>query len=378
MQKINVMHVVYSLYPGGLENGVVNQVNSLDLNRFNPSICCFLSDGALKERVNKGIEIIEIQHKINPKGICFFLKLKKIFKEKGIHIVHTHNWGTCCDGIIGARLASVPIVIHQEHGTFVATIGNKKRRILAERLILRYVDQVMSISEDLKKKMVEILSIPTEKINVIVNGVDVEKFNFSMERRQKKRRELGIGDDELVIGTIGRLEPVKNHKMFLQAMPELLKRFPTIKAILVGNGSLRQELTDMAKRLGISEKVLFLGIRNDVSEILFAMDLFVNTSLTEGICNAILEAMACGLPVIATAVGGNPEIVHNEETGLLFPTEDVAGLVRAIERMLEDEVKRKEYGQNGRKLIEEKFSLQRMVSEYEALYEYHLRRKGIV
>jgi len=368
------MHVVYSLHPGGLENGVVNQVNRLDSDRFNPSICCLQPGGILKERVNKDIEIVEVNHK----GGCLFLKLKNIFKQLRIHIVHTHNWGTCCDGIIGARLAKVPVVIHQEHGTFVATIGAKKRRILAEQLVLKCVDQVMTLSNDLKEKMVEILTIPAERIKVIINGVDIEKFSSSMEKRQKKRKELGIGIDELVIGTVGRLEPVKNHKMFLQAMPELMKRFPTMKAILVGDGILKTELMDMAKRLGISDKVLFPGIRNDVSDILSTMDLFVITSLTEGICNAILEAMACGLPIIATDVGGNPEIVHNEETGLLFPTKNVAGLVRAVERMLEDEERRKGYGEKAREMVEKRFSLQRMVNEYEGLYEYHLQRKGII
>jgi len=161
-------------------------------------------------------------------------------------------------------------------------------------------------------------------------------------------------------------------------MPELMKRFPTMKAILVGDGILKTELMDMAKRLGISDKVLFPGIRNDVSDILSTMDLFVITSLTEGICNAILEAMACGLPIIATDVGGNPEIVHNEETGLLFPTKNVAGLVRAVERMLEDEERRKGYGEKAREMVEKRFSLQRMVNEYEGLYEYHLQRKGII
>ncbi len=376
MQRINVMHVVYSLDPGGLENGVVNVVNGMDLEVFNPTICCLKSGGILKKRVRDDVEVVEVDKKGEQElGVLF--RLKDVFKDKGVHIVHTHNWGTCCEGIIGARLASVPVVIHQEHGTFVDSVGSKKRRIWGERIVLRYADQVMTLSEDLKEKMIKILRIPSEKIKVILNGVDTEKFSFSSEKRIKKRQELGIAEDRLVIGTVGRLEPVKNQGMLIQAMPELLKKFPNAIAIIVGDGTLKAELTNMTRELGLSEHILFPGVRSDVAEILSAMDLFVLPSLTEGICNAILEAMSGEIPVVATDVGGNPEIVLDKKTGLLFALKDMAGFVAAIEGLLGNKEKRNEYGKNSRKMVEEMFSLQRMVREYEQLYTYHLQRKGL-
>jgi sugar transferase (PEP-CTERM/EpsH1 system associated) len=375
--KINVVHLVYSLDPGGLENGVVNVVNGMDSMYFNSMICCLKPGGILKKRVRSNIEVIEVDKKGRQEfGVPF--RLRRIFKDKGIHVVHTHNWGTCCEGIIGARLASVPVVIHQEHGTFVDSVGSKKRRIWGEKIILRYVDQVMTLSEDLKEKMVRILKIPDEKINVILNGVDTEKFSFLPENRIKKRQELGIVEDRLVIGTVGRLEAVKNQKMLICALPELLKKFPTVMAIIVGDGILRSELENMSKELGVEDYILFPGVRNDVAEILSAMDLFVIPSLTEGICNAALEAMSCGLAVVATNVGGNKEIVLDGKTGLLVPLEDTIGFVKAIEKVLEDEERRKGYGKNGRKIVEERFSLQRMVKEYEYLYRFLLQKKKII
>lgn len=377
MKKINVAYLVYSLAPGGLENVVVSLANKLDLECFNPIICCFKPNGILKERVKSGIEVIEI-NKRGGQDFGLPLRLKKIFEDREIHVVHTHNWGTCCEGILGAKLASVPVIIHQEHGTFIELVGSKKRRLLGQRIALSYVDQVIAISEDLKKKMVKALKISPQKIKVIINGVDIQKFSPSIERRQEKRAELGIGNNELIIGMVGRLEPVKNHKMFLSAMPELLKRFPTIRAILVGDGILKAELISIATELGIKDKILFLGVRNDIAELLSAMDLFVLPSLTEGICIAILEAMACELPVVVTAVGGNPEIVFHEKTGLLVSTKDVEGLVSAIETMLADKEKRKEYGKKAREMVEERFSLQRMVNEQESLYKFLLQKKKVI
>ncbi|MDI6780493.1 MAG: glycosyltransferase [bacterium] len=377
--KINVVHLVYSLDPGGLENGVVNIVNGMDMECFNPMICCLKSGGILKERVKSSIEVIEVDKKGKQElGVLF--RLKKIFKDRDVHVVHTHNWGTCCEGVIGARLASVPVpvVIHQEHGTFVDSVGSKKRRIWGERIVLRYADQVMTLSEDLKEKMIKILGIPGEKIKVILNGVDIEKFSFLAEKRTRKRQELGIAEDRLVVGTVGRLEAVKNQRMLIQAMPELLKKFPDVMTVIIGDGILKAELINMAKELGLSEHILFPGVRNDVAEILSAMDLFIISSLTEGICNAILEAMSCGLPVIATDVGGNPEIVLDGKTGLLVALSDMVGFVAAIEDLLGNKEKRKEYGRNGQEMVEQRFSLQRMVREYESLYRFLLQKKKII
>jgi sugar transferase (PEP-CTERM/EpsH1 system associated) len=370
------MHLVYSLDPGGLENVVVNLVNMLSRNRFKPYICCFEPGGILKHRVEDDVEIIELK-KIHRHEFSLCFRLRALFRAKDIHIVHTHNWGTCCDGIIGAKLARIPIVIHQEHGTFVDTVGAKKRRIIGERIVLRYVDQVITPSEDLKKKMVKILKLPDESIKVILNGVDMKKFSPSLEKRKKKRKELNISDDEMVVGTVGRLEPVKNQKMLLEVIPDIVMRFPNVKVLLVGDGVLKKELIDIAETLRIKDKVMFLGVRADVPEILTAIDVFILPSLTEGISIAILEAMACGLPVIATDVGGNPEIVIHEHTGMLVPLSKPEALSHALKVLLGDVNIRVKYGDNARKMVEEKLSLQKMVREYEEVYEMLIKKKGV-
>ena len=187
MEKINVMYVVYCLEPGGLENVVVNVVNNLNPEFFKPFICSFKKDGFLKHRIKEGIEIIEI-NKGEKNDFFLPFRLKRLFKKKNIHVVHTHNWATCCEGIIGALLASVPVIIHAERGTFVNMVGQKRRRIWAERLLFNWIDQVMTVSEDLREIMIKYLHLNKQKIIVIGNGVDVEKFACLDEKKQQIRK----------------------------------------------------------------------------------------------------------------------------------------------------------------------------------------------
>ncbi|MEW6096777.1 MAG: GT4 family glycosyltransferase PelF [bacterium] len=373
--KVNIMHLVYSLIRGGLEAGIVGRVNRLNSTYFNPSICCFIEGGPLTKLVRDGIDVVELKKK---EGNDFTLpfKLMNLFKKKHIHIVYTHNWGTLCEGVIGAKLASVPIVIHQEHGTVIDVIKSKKIRFWAQQFIFNFVDQITTVSESLRRLMIESLGIDKKKIITILNGVDIDRFKNKINRN-KEREKLGLRTDEPVIGTVGRLVPVKGHKTLLYSMLNLKKQIQGIKLLLIGDGPLRNELEELIKKLGLSENVLMLGEREDIPQLLKTMDVFVLPSLFEALSRTILEALASEVPVVTTSVGGNSEVIIHGSNGLLVPPQNPEKLAQAIITLLSDKDKSNAFRVAGRKLVEEKFSIQRMVEDDEKLFKYHLKRVGI-
>jgi glycosyltransferase involved in cell wall biosynthesis len=238
-------------------------------------------------------------------------------------------------------------------------------------------DQVLSISDALKRRLAKKIGRLESKIKAVMNGVDLQRFSNHLPRG-KIRNSLGISSHSIVIGTVGRFEPVKDQATFLRAMAILLKTYSNnIKAILVGDGPLREDLHAVTSKLKINEHVTFLGKRDDIPDLLRVMDIFVLPSISEGISNTILEAMASALPVVATDVGGTPEIVENGVTGLLVPKENPEIMARSLLELIEDQEKRKTMGQQGRKNAEKYFSIERMVDTYESLYISLLRKKSI-
>ncbi|MEW6620697.1 MAG: GT4 family glycosyltransferase PelF [bacterium] len=376
MRKINVMHLVYSLTRGGMETGLVARVNKHNQDLFNPALCSFTTGGALKELVKDGIEIVELKKK---KGNDWTLPLKLmgLFKKKNIQIVYTHNWGTLCEGVIGARLAGVPIVIHQEHGTVIDVVKSKKIRFWAQRFIFNFVDQITTVSESLRKLMIDSLGINEKKIITILNGVDLDRFKNNINKNEE-RKKLGLSVDEPVIGTIGRFVPVKDHKTLLFSMLDIKNEVPGIKLLLIGDGPLKNELEALVKKLGLSENVLMPGERGDIPQLLKTMDVFILPSLFEAMSRTILEAFASEIPVVTTNVGGNPEVITHNLNGLLVPPQNPKALAGAIISLLKDKNKAFRFGVAGKKLVEEKFSLQRMVEDDEKLFKYHLKRVGLL
>ena len=235
------------------------------------------------------------------------------------------------------------------------------------------VDKIVTVSKNLKNRLINEIKIKPEKIIHIPNGVDTNKFNIY--RKEFTRKKFGFKKEDFIIGIVARLDPIKNHKTLFFAFKEIVKNYPQVKLIIVGDGSLREELKEKSYQLGIKNKVIFMGERDNVSEILKTFDIFVLPSLNEGMSNTILEAMATGIPVIASNVGGNPELVIDGRTGFLFSPNDVESLVQKIKTyILHPELKQK-HGYNARKRVEEKFSLDQMVRRYEELYLELVERK---
>lgn len=232
-------------------------------------------------------------------------------------------------------------------------------------------DRVLSVSKYHAQKLARTVGFPVQRITVLPNGVDSDRF-----QRGNRGRSFVRKADDILIGTVGRLVPVKNQMVLIDAFSKLCNQDFNIKLIIVGDGPLRHQLQTVAKDTGCADRIEFLGRRSDVPEIMRAMDIFVLSSYSEGMSNTILEAMSSGLPVVATAVGGNPELVLNGKTGLLVPTNDPEKLERALCLLIRHEEMRKEMGMRGRERVKKYFSLRGMIDNYEKLYLQCYREKA--
>lgn len=348
---------------------VTNLVNHLNPSQFESTIISFAPIKAVENRVDpKKVRVISLNKKAGNNPILIF-KIGLLLKKVGVHIVQTHNWGTALEGILGAKLACIPRVIHAERGT----IEDKKRNIVLQRFLWGFADQVLSVSETHRKRVSNIVGFPHEKITAIVNGVDTERFSPKPEIKQDIRKKLGLKKNSLCIGTVGSLRSVKNHSLLISACKTISSNFDQVEVLIVGEGPLESHLIQEVKTLGLSEKIHFAGGQPNIPEILSTLDIFVLPSLSEGMPNAVLEAMACGIPVIATSVGGVPEVIEDGKNGILITSKDKESLIQALTKLIQDREKRYRLGVEGRRRVLSHFSLKKMVSEYQTLYESLMR-----
>jgi len=369
--KIRIAHVTGWLHFAGKENGIVNLVNGLDPEIFENYIFTFVKGGPLTHRVDPArCRVVELGDKLGGDYKLYF-KLAQEFRRHRIHIAHTHSWATLLEGVIGARMARVPFIIHGEHGTLKA---DSKLHILLQRWIWRTTDEVLSVSEVLRENLYKTFTFPKERIRVVVNGVDLSRFDFSKNGIDYKA-QLGVPADALVFGTVGRFVPVKSYPTLLRASQKVFREIPNAYLVVVGEGPLQDELLKLVRELEIVDRVKFLGWRKDVPEILRGVDVYALASESEGMSNTILEAMASGRPVVTTNVGGNPELVVDGETGLLVPSLNPEALAAAIAKLLREPKLRRQLGENGRRRVEEQFSLEAMVRNYAKVYREVFNRR---
>lgn len=360
-----IAHVVNSLGTGGLENGVVNLVNHAGLE-FRHAVICMTTEGAFRQRVKPTVEIFAL-HKNPGRDVRAFIRLVMLLRRLRPAIVHSRNWATF-DAIPAAWTARVPVVVHGEHGRDISDpAGENRRRNRLRRAFSPLVDRYVAVSADLSLWLTEKVSIPAHKVATIPNGVDSARFGGV--GRSDARRRLGIPADHVVVGTVGRLDPVKDQASLVKAFAALRPARPGALLVIAGDGPCRAELTHLISGLGLENHVLLLGERQDIPELMAAMDLFVLPSIAEGMSNTVLEAMATGLPVVATRIGGNPELVEDGLTGRLVPPLDIAGLAAAIDGYLDDAHLRALHGKASRHRAVERFDLAVMARAYGNLYD---------
>jgi len=368
-----IVHVVHHLTVGGLENGLVNLVNRLPQNGYRHAIVCLTDYSDFKERIrNPDVEVYAL-YKRPGKDLKVYLTLWRLFRRLKPDVVHTRNIATL-EAQLPALLAGVPHRVHGEHGRDSRDVdGRNAKYQLLRKLFRPVITHYIALSLDLREYLQAQVGVSGDKISYICNGVDTEGFK-PVEKKPKMFLPDGFTHDDLIIiGTVGRMEPEKDPITLATAFIQLMKEYPNARQILrlvmIGDGVLLEQVKTLLAQAGVAEMAWLPGERDDVSRLLQTMDVFVLSSLIEGISNTILEAMASGLPVVATHVGGNSEIVDKDVTGLLVPRRDPARLAAAIRQYLEDAEMRRRHGALARRRIEEEFNIDKMVQQYHDLYD---------
>ena len=361
--KARLAHVVDEITPAGKEMGIIKLAQHLNRERFDCLIVALSGIQDFGVLNLEGLNIISLNKKEGNDWLLPF-RLRKIFKERQIHIVHTHSWGTLAEGVIGARLARVPVIIHGEHGSF----RQGWKQLQAQKILWRFPDILLSVCGDLKNRLCESAGLPEQRIQVILNGVEEGRFYPSESLRRQFRREFGFSGEDFIVGTVGRFSKVKNQRMLLLTAAELIRQGETVHIALVSKGHQEQELKELGKSLGISQFVHFLGFQSDVCKVLNGFDLFALTSFSEGCSNVIQEAMFCAKPVIATNVGGNPELIEDQHSGLLVESNNPVQLAEKIRFLKHHPDIREKLGENARQRALKNFTLKKMIRAYEDLY----------
>jgi sugar transferase (PEP-CTERM/EpsH1 system associated) len=356
------MHLVYTLRPGGMEHGVVKVVNGVDPAFVQSSICSTTpADAGMCALVRSDVPVVELARRPgnDPRTVWAIYRVLRRYRPD---VLHTHAWGTLLEGIVAARLARVPVVVHGEHGTL--QLG--PRQVTAQRWGWGHVDRLLSVSSRLAERMSRDVGFPLERMHVIRNGVDLTRFGGAAAPAH--RAFAAPADGTVVVGAVGRLVDVKDHATFIDAVALLRRRGRQVLAVIAGDGPLRDALQDRIDRLGLQESVRLLGHRGDVESVFASLDVFVLSSKSEGMSNTILEAMASGLPVVATRVGGADEMVQDGETGLLVPPGDPEPLADALDRLVSSAPLRQSFGSAGRRRAHGEFSLRNMIEAYQSFY----------
>jgi sugar transferase (PEP-CTERM/EpsH1 system associated) len=375
---LRVLHVVNRLDVGGTEAGILKVMSGLDDFEFTHAICTARGHNpAYAEQQASEKTIFDAS--MNGDKFQFMVRsFVKIMKTYRPHIVHSRNWGAI-EAVFAARLAGVPVAIHSEHGYELDMLnGLPLRRRLVRRAAYGLADAVFTVSSDLRAYHARQVWTSPSRIRVLANGVDSQRFAPSAERKAASRAGLGLPGTSIVVGSVGRLVPIKGHAGLLDAAEVLLKRGVDLSVVLVGDGSeldhLRSKVTASPY---LSTRVHFLGASRNVANALNAMDVFVLPSISEGMSNTLLEAMSAGLPVVATRVGGNPELIENESSGLLFSVGNIRELAAHLENLAANREYRESLGTGARARILANYSLESMLERYRNLYKELAARKGV-
>ncbi len=357
-QKLRIVHILFSFSTGGMEKGIAMLVNATH-QQIEHIILCIKETGESERLLPKGSRVISL-HKSDGNSILFLFRLARMLKELKPDIVHTRNW-VGLDGVIAARMAGIKNIIHGEHGWGVADPdGRNTKRVFIRRVLSWMTKEYICVSRQMVPWLENDIGISRRRITQIYNGVDY--IHYTPVKRN-------VSNNGIVIGAVGRLDPIKDHPTLFKAFEELKRSIPDATLMVVGDGPEREKLEKLA-----GDRIVFLGNRSDVPELMQTFDLFVLPSINEGISNTILEAMATGLPVLASRTGGNPELVEDGINGHLFDVGDWKHLAELMITYCIDRKKRSEHGKESRQIIVRDFSIDKMAKQYTSVWR-RLARK---
>lgn len=368
-----VAHIIHRLDVGGMENGLINLINHMPAERYRHAIVCLDDYTDFRRRLRRTDVACYALHKRPGKDPGLYRRVWRLLRELRPQIVHTRNLAAL-DSLVPAAFAGVRYRVHGEHGRDVIDIdGDNRKYMLLRRALRPFAHRYIALSHDLEGWLRERIGIAPDKLVHICNGVDTQWFQPALGGRTPLPVAGFAGPETFVIGSVLRLQPVKDPMNLARAFVRLLTRWPrlreAVRLVLIGDGPLYSEVERELAQAGVRELVWLPGARNDVAQLLRGFDLFALPSLAEGISNTILEAMASGLPIVATNVGGNPELVVEGETGLLVPRADPDAIAQALRAYIEDRAAAVWHGRAGRTRVEHEFSLEAMMRRYLAVYD---------
>jgi sugar transferase (PEP-CTERM/EpsH1 system associated) len=371
-----IAHLIMRLAVGGVEKGVVTLINRMPSDRYRHAVIAMTTIEDYARNIQQpGVELAALG-KQPGKDLKVFLRLRRTLRRLRPDILHSRNLGTL-DAQCMAFASGVPVRLHGENGRDTYDLdGTNFRYNLLRRAMRPFLHGYSAVSRDLADWLVQTVHVRPERVHQIYNGVDSVKFHPRTDVDAVPPFPEGAPVGRFVVGTVGRMVAVKDQLTLVEAFLELLGARPELRRklrlMVVGDGPLRQACQERLNAAGAAGVAWLPGERADVAELMRSMDLFVLPSLGEGISNTILEAMACGLPVAASRVGGNPELVQEGRTGELFPVSDRSALASAIARYCDDPARTSAHGAAARREVEARFTLDAMVRGYCDLYDQAL------
>lgn len=388
-QRTKIVRIIARLNIGGPSLHVVNLNKGLSSDRFESLLVIGSpnpGEGSMLDYAQEnGVQPLTIpemvgEASLRPRDLKALWMLYRILQAERPHIVHTHTAKAGFLGRLAARMAGVPIIVHTYHGHVLnGYYGPVKSWLLTmmERGLARITDRLVAVSELVKQDLITYGVAPPEKISVIPLGFDLEPFFDCESLKGEFRRELELGPGDKLVGILGRIFPIKNHRLFLESAAQIAQQESNVHFVIVGDGVLRSEMEKYAQDLRIDQRVFFTGWRRDLPRIYADLDLLVVSSNNEGTPVSAIEAMASGCPVVATRVGGLPDVVQDRETGYLVPPKQPEALTAAMLILIRDSKKAEQMGRSAQLSVEMRFSLDRLLRDTENLYQELLTSKRL-
>jgi glycosyltransferase involved in cell wall biosynthesis len=358
--RINLMHVVLDMDIGGLQRLITQMTLAMDHKLFNVEIVCMNREGCFADTLRShGIQVTLLQRNQRRADIWYPFRLAAFLRSKKIHVLHMHA-GVFIFGALAGKMALTPCTVYTEHGRAVV---DHPLLTVEDRLAVKLVDRVATVSPNLNDILVERIKVPRKKLVTIINGIATDLF-ARRPRPAALVKEFAIPDNCKIIGTVARLDGIKDQLTMIQAFEAIGDRLGDCRLFLVGDGPLHDELTAYINQQNLQGHVIITGRRNDVADFLNLFDIFVLSSLSEGTSMSLLEAMASGVPPVVTRVGGNPDIVEHGTDGLIVEPRDPASLADAIVRLLSDRELHRQFSDRCIAKVERDYSIERMARSY--------------
>ncbi len=364
---MRIAYIVHSLNLGGTERLAADMSLALK-DSFDMSIVCLDEPGIWAEQVReKGVAVTCLYRQ---PGLDFRMAsgLASYARQRRIDLFHAHQCTPWFYAGLSRLLCPAPKLVFEEHGRLYPEVLNKRRKWFNRFVLQKLTHRVTAVSSDVKQRLIDYEGVCPDRIQVVYNGVKPAPPVSDADKKALRRR-FGFSDQDIIAGCVGRLDPIKNLPLFINALKTARAACPDLKGIIIGDGPLYSELKTLVKTLDMQDHIRFTGYRKDAAFLIHIMDIYTLVSFSEGTSMALLEAMSAGVPAIVTRVGGNPEIVVHDQTGWMILSDDPSALTAALTNAASDVTKRHSLGRNARNRFLESFTFDRMIQQYSSIYK---------